>query len=111
MILEQHEFELCASTYIQIFFFFSRKHYNTAGVKIGLITDSDLNGIYRRATSKLYTDLLSEWRVHTPNPCIVQGSVVLQKKLSLSVTIHILFLNKDSVTSLFLLLQNILSLF
>ena len=110
MILEQHEFELCASTYMQIFFF-SRKHYNTAGVKIGLITDSDLNGIYRRATSKLYTDLLSEWRVHTPNPCIVQGSVVLQKKAIPECHIHILFLNKDSVTSLFLLLQNILSLF
>ena len=92
-------------------FFFRSKHYNTTGVKVGLITGSDLNGVYRRATSKLYTDLLSEWRVYTPNPCIVQGSVVLQKKLSLSVKNHILFLNKGSVTSLFILLQHVLSLF
>lgn len=92
-------------------FVFSRKHYNTTGVKVGLITGSDLMAYTEGPPLKLYTDLLSEGRVHTPNPCIVQGSVVLQKKLSLSVTIHILFLNKDSVTSLFLLLQNILSLF
>ena len=52
LILEQHEFELCASTYMQIFFF-SRKHYYTAGVKVGLITGSDLGGVYRRATSKV----------------------------------------------------------
>ena len=71
--LEQHEFELCRSTYTWIIF--HRKYGRTIPSETGWIVDTEEQSIWK-ADCKLHPPgFLTVWSV-VPQPCVVQGPAV-----------------------------------